>query len=113
MKTLVLGLLVLPAVVADAQDTNSPARIQRGETWASQSRLERIAEDHARQQKIEFTFEKTHRHVLVERRGTDLVATIWFSSGIGKPFFEVEVAPGGKVITNHIGIALCGTGMTP
>src|SRR5882672_5376146 len=109
MKTLVLALLLLPAL-AYAQDTNNPARIQRGETWSSTSRLERIAKDYAKQQKIEFAFEKTDRSVSVEKRGTNAVATIWFFSGMGKPVFGVEVAPAGQVITNHIGIAICGTG---
>jgi len=112
MKTLVLALLLFPAL-AYTQDANNPARIQRGETWASESRLERIAKDHAKKQKIEFTFEKTYRNVSVERRGTNAVATIWFSSGMGKPVLRVEIAPSGKVITNYTRIAVCGTGRTP
>ena len=106
------ALLLLPAL-ANAQDTNNPARIQRGETWASKSRLERIAKDYAKQQKIELTFEKTYRNVSVEKRGTNTVATIWFSSGMGKPVLGVEVASSGKVITNYTGVAVCGTGRTP
>ena len=112
MKTLMLALLLLSAL-AYAEDTNSPARIQRGETWVSESRLERIAKDHARKQKIDFTFEKTYRNVSVEKRGTNAVATIWFSSGMGKPVLGVEIAPSGTVITNYTGIAVCGTGKTP
>ena len=112
MKTFMLTLLLLPAL-ANAQDTNSPARIQRGETWASKSRLERIAKDYTKQQKIEFIFEKTYRNVSVAKRGTNAVATIWFSSGMGKPVLGVEVAPSGKVITNYTGIAVCGTRRTP
>ena len=80
---------------------------------AAQSRLERIAKDHAKQQKIEFAFEKTDRSVSVEKRGTNVVATICFCSGMGKPFLEVEVAPAGQVITNHMGIAICGIGRNP
>ena len=107
-----LALLLLPAW-ARAQDTNNPARIQRGETWASASRLERIAKGYAKQQKIEFTFEKTYHSVSIEKRGTNAVATIWFSSGMGKPVLIVEVAPSGKVITNYTGIAVCGTTRIP
>ena len=112
MKTLMLISLLLPAL-ACAQETNSPARIQRGETWSSESRLERIARDYVKQRKIEFTFEKTYRTVSVEKRGTNAVATIWFSSGMGKPVLGVEIAPGGKVITNYTGIAVCGTERNP
>ena len=112
MKTLMFTLLLVPAL-ACAQDTNYPARIQRGETWSSASRLERIAKDHAKQQKIVFAFEKTDRSVSVEKRGTNVVATICFCSGMGKPFLEVEVAPAGQVITNHMGIAICGIGRNP
>ncbi|MGC3957595.1 MAG: hypothetical protein QM813_06430 [Verrucomicrobiota bacterium] len=112
MKTLMLALLLLP-VLTYAQDTNSPARIQRGETWASESRLERIAKDYVKQQKIEFTFEKTYRNVSVGKRGTNAFATIWFSSGMGQPILGVEIAPSGTVITNYTGIAVCGTGRKP
>ena len=109
MKTLILALLLLP-VLTFAQATNNPARLKKGETWSSASRLERIAKAHAKQQKIEFAFEKAERSVSVEKRGTNIIATIWFFSGMGKPVLGVEVAPAGQVITNHIGIAVCGTG---
>jgi len=105
-------LLLLPALTY-AQDTNNPAGLLKGETWSSASRLERIAKAHTKQQKIEFAFEKTERTVSVEKRGTNVVATIWFSSRMGKPVLGVEVTPSGNVITNHTGIAVCGTGRTP
>src|SRR6266699_3303134 len=100
MKTLILLLLAMP-VLAHGAETNNPARVARGETWSSESRLERIAKDYARRRKIGFTFEKTYRNVSVEKRGTNAVATIWFSSGMGKPVFLVEIAPSGKVLTNY------------
>ena len=109
MKARMLVLLLLPAL-ANAQDTNNPARIQPGETWSSESRLERIARDYATQRKIRFTFEKTDRTVSVQNRGTNVVATIWFSSGMGMPILGVDVAPSGRVITNYMGTAVCGNG---
>jgi hypothetical protein len=112
MKVFIITLLLLP-VLGYAQDTNNPARIQRGETWSSQSRLERIAREYTEQQKIGFTFEKTYRNVSVEKRGTNVVATIWFSSGMGEPVLGIEITPSGKVITNHPGIAVSGMGRRP
>jgi hypothetical protein len=109
MKTFILALLLLPTLTY-AQATNNPAHLKKGETWSSASRLERIAKAHAEEEKIEFAFEKAERSVSVEKRGANIVATIWFFSGMGKPVLGVEVAPSGQVITNHIGIAVCGTG---
>jgi hypothetical protein len=110
MKTLLLVLLLLPAV-AYAEGTNDPARIQKGEAWSSATRLERIARDYAKRQKIEFSFEQTSKNVSLQKRGTNIVATISFSSGMGKPLLEVEIAPSGAVITNYLSIVICGTGM--
>jgi len=111
MKKLLLSLLLIVAV--HAGDTNSPASLRNGETWHSASRLERIAKDYAKQQKIEFSFEKTHRTVSLEKRGTNTVALIFFYSGFGKPVWDVEIAPSGEVLTNYLGIAICGTGHEP
>jgi hypothetical protein len=104
----IIPALLLFSIVAFADDTNSPARIKPGETWSSQSRLERIARHYANKQKIDFSFEKTRSHVWLEKRGTNSVATIYFSSGMGAPTLVVEIAPDGNVITNLVGVAACG-----
>jgi hypothetical protein len=111
MKTLILILLVWPALAYD-EDTNNPGRIQKGEIWWSDSRLERIAKDYVKQHNIEFAFTNTKRVVVIETRGTNSVAKIWFSSGM-EPTLLVEIAQSGEVITNHLGIAVCRTGRTP
>ncbi len=100
MKALILVLLVWPAL-AYAEDTNNPAYIQKGEIWWSDSRLERIAKDYVMQHNIEFAFTNAKRSVVIEMCGTNSVATIWFSSDMGKTL-EVEIAQSGKVMTNHL-----------
>jgi hypothetical protein len=113
MKALLLASLLLLATLAHGEDTNNPARIKSGERWNSASRLERIAKDYVTRQKIQFNFEKTFRSVTVAKRGTNAVATICFSSGIGKQYLHTEIAPSGMVITNHVGIAICDLGGRP
>jgi hypothetical protein len=112
MKTLILVLLVWPAL-AYAEDTNNPARIQKGEIWWSDSRLERIAKDYVKQHNIEFAFTNTKRVVEVEMRGTNSVAKIWFSSSGIEPTLLVEIAQSGDVITNHLDNAVIRIGRTP
>jgi hypothetical protein len=101
--------LLLPMMALGAE-TNNPARIERGETWFSKSRLQRIAMSYAKQKKIDFAFDGTHQSVSYEKRGTNFVATTYFTSGMFKPMLAVEIAPSGEVLTNRRGLMTCAVG---
>jgi UTP:GlnB (protein PII) uridylyltransferase len=104
MKTLLFALLFLSAL-AYAGDTGNPASIQKDEIWWSTPRLERIAVDYVAQHHIDFAFDNTKQVVVVEMRGTNSVAEIWFSSP-GKPTLLVEIAQSGEVIKTHLSSAV-------
>ena len=84
-----------------------------GDKWYSASQLEKIATDYAKERKIKFSFEGTERSVWVNTGGSNIVASVSFSSGIGKPSFMVDIDRSGKVVTNYLGLAVCGGASRP
>ena len=80
------------------------------EAWYSATALERAAKDHANRKQIQFSFEGTTKHVSFRRVGTNPVATIDFFSGFGQPCFTADIDQSGQVLTNSLGIAICGIG---
>jgi hypothetical protein len=80
-----------------------------GDRWYSATELERIARAYAKERKIQFSFEGTERSVWVNTSGSNIIASVSFSSGMGKPSLIVDIDRSGKVATNHLGIAVCGT----
>jgi hypothetical protein len=111
MRTCLLALL-LAAGFAHGEATNIVGKVWR-EAWYSAKELERVAKDYARQKQIQFTFEGTTKHVSFRRVGTNTVATIDFFSGFGQPCFTADIDQGGQVLTNSLGISICGTGRKP
>jgi hypothetical protein len=111
MKTCLLAFLIT-AGFAHGEATNIVGKVRR-ETWYSPTELERVAKNYAGQKQIQFTFEGTMKHVSFRRVGTNTVATIDFFSGFGRPCFTAYIDQSGHVLTNSLGITICGTGRKP
>jgi hypothetical protein len=103
MKIPLLALVVLTALAYGEQ--LSVYVNGAGDKWYSAWELEQIARDYARQRKIQFSFEGAERSVWVRTSGSNIIASVSFSSGMGKPIFMVDIDRSGKVATNHLWVA--------
>ena len=111
MKACLLATVVVAGLASGAQ-TNTVSSVRRG-AWYTKPELERVAKDYVTQKRIQFTFAGTTNGVSYRRVGTNVVATIWFASVFGKPVFTADIDHTGKVLTNSMGMAVCGTGRKP
>jgi hypothetical protein len=103
-----LALLVL-ATLAHSAETNTVNQARRG-AWYTQPELERVTKDYVSKKRIQFSFEGTTNGVSYRKVGTNVVARIWFASDFGKPVFTAEIDHTGTVLTNSLGISVCGFG---
>ena len=78
--------------------------------WYSSLELDRIARSYAAEHKLDFTFEGTEKAVWVRTDGGRVLADVYYSSAIGQPILHVAIDHHGKVISQDIGTAVCGTG---
>jgi hypothetical protein len=123
MKTLIYLLIISMMLVQSKGQTNAVANATAqnefppavfangiGDKWYSASELEQIAKDYAKQKKIDFDFTKaTERSVWIYTGGSNIIASVSFSSDFGKPAYIADIGRDGKVVTNRVGIAICGT----
>jgi photosystem II stability/assembly factor-like uncharacterized protein len=72
--------------------------------WYSALELERIARDYAQSEKLDFDFADTEKKIWVHTDGGRVLATVWFSSAIGKPSLCIEIGRSGKVIGHKIAV---------
>ena len=78
--------------------------------WYSALELETLARNYVKQKSIAFDFANTEKAIWVNTGGSRTLATVSFSSGIGKPFLDVTIDRHGKAVRHFIGIAVCGFG---
>jgi hypothetical protein len=78
-----------------------------GDKWFSATDLEQIARGYAKQKKIDFNFELTERNVWVSTSGSNIIASVCFSSGMGEPILKVEIDRTGKAVASHLWMAFC------
>jgi len=105
-----LTTFLLVASTAYGDGTNRVTRTGRSQPWHSARELERVAREYAKQRGIQFTLEGTTKSVSFRRVGTNTVATIDFGSDFGKPCLTMDIDQEGRVLTNSVGVAVCGTG---
>lgn len=75
-----------------------------GQKWYSASELEQIAKDYAKQNRLQFDFEKAGRSIWVYTGGSNIIARISFASDFGKPMYYADIDRSGKVATNFLGV---------
>jgi hypothetical protein len=109
MLRVIVLLLSLGAGVACAQVTNTATGSPR-RTPLSSAELEQIAKHFVKSNKIDFVFEGTRKYVWVSTNGSRYFTHLSFSSGLGNPCFEIDIDPRGNVISNSVGVAVCGAG---
>ena len=63
--------------------------------WASVEEIEAVARSYVRARDSGFTHIDTRASVWVEPRGTGVVATVFFNSGIGGSAWKVDFTPSG------------------
>jgi hypothetical protein len=108
MKRLAACILLVACLSQGAEKIDTGKNLQK--PWYNKGELEKVAKSFALQKKINFTFEGTKSSVSYKRVGTNLLATIWFASELGKPTFQAEIDHTRTVLTNSIAITVCGTG---
>ena len=115
MKAFIVVLLTSSAIVCGCgkdvhhytpsdRPNSNVIRDTSAEKWDSLPRLERIAREYARQQKLSFDFANTHAetHVYTEND----IAFIYFFHGMHEPVLTVEIDSKGKVIEADIAIQM-------
>ena len=105
-----LMVLVASSAFVCAQVT-SPTTVSPRRGPLTSAELEQIAKSFAKSNKIDFAFEGAHRSISAETNGLRYFTRVGFSAGIGERYFQVDIDPKGNVLSNRVGVAVCGIGM--
>ena len=89
----------------EAQAARSSGRDIHPSLWYSAKELDWIARDHARRQKIDFSFSGVDTQIWVPR-SRNYLARVEYSSGIGHPVLMVTIGWNGEVMDHLKALAV-------
>src|SRR5215207_6571149 len=105
-----LMVLIASTAFLCAQGTNLTTVSLRRSPLTSAER-EQIARSFAKSNKIDFAFEGADKLIRAETNGLRYFSRVSFFAVVDDRVFEVDIDPRGNVLSNSVGVAVCGLGM--
>jgi hypothetical protein len=104
-----LILLALAGGCASPQPTVAIAT-DNDDGWLAPEDLNRIVQDFAADQKLDFDFRGLTPHIVIPH-SRDYLAEVWYGKGMGYPTLMTKIGFDRRVIEHNVGVGVCGTGL--
>jgi hypothetical protein len=103
----VMACLLIVGCVGPTLTRRVSIETRRANEWVSAEELDQIAREYARQQRVDFDFDRLTPFVFVRRSG-NVLAMLVYGESIGRPTLMVEIGHDLRVIRHTRGVGRCG-----